>query len=111
MSLASLRKCAPSDLPARKPVSVDEFINDSLVYAIGGQHTDAPCHENTGQCTPMRRATFTLSESCIAQLSAISESTGIPRSKLLRQWISDHYQSQLPDKVIGIIPAKLNRSV
>ncbi|RDV29053.1 ribbon-helix-helix domain-containing protein [Alteromonas aestuariivivens] len=101
MSLYNLRKSRPTD--NRNAVSVDEFIEDAIHYASGyqGAAKKAASHAwpddfelgeiipffNQQEGTkPMRRATFTLTESCIDKLAELAEQTGIPRSRLIRIW-------------------------
>ena len=40
---------------------------------------------------PFRRATFTLSEDIIAQLTALSNSSKTAKSKLIRQLVNQHF--------------------
>ncbi|QPG06275.1 ribbon-helix-helix domain-containing protein [Salinimonas marina] len=88
MSLSSLKKSKPS--VKATPVSVDTFIEQAIDYARGeGVATVVrlPEKQEAGTTKPMRRATFTLSEHAIEKLTALSEQTGIPRSKLIRIWV------------------------
>lgn len=94
MSLSNLKKSKSTN--KRTPITVDEFIDDAVVYAAGGVETTSgnsgdvlafpgSAHEEK----PMRRATFTLSEECIKSLTYLSHKTGIPKSRLIRIWIED----------------------
>ena len=88
MSLSSLKKSKP--LVKAAPVSVDSFINQALDYANGERVAAVvrlPEKAESAAHKPMRRATFTLSEQTIEKLAALSEQTGISRSKLIRIWI------------------------
>ena len=88
MSLSSLKKSKP--LVKATPVSVDSFIDQALDYANGdGIATVVRLPEKADPpvAKPMRRATFTLSEPTIEKLTALSEQTGVSRSKLIRIWI------------------------
>lgn len=99
MSLCSLKKSRPTAKPAL--VSVEQFIEDALLYSKGAQAPLAQCWPLQSQNSsigdegkdgrPMRRATFTLTESAIAELSELAEQSGISRSHLLRLWIHKHY--------------------
>ncbi|QJR80037.1 replication protein RepA [Alteromonas pelagimontana] len=102
MGLCSLKKSTPSVNP--KAVSIEEFIDDALVYA-SGQHAlqqgvwqDDIQARNTfsfpdeSEDKPKRRATFTLTESTIFALSEIAELTGISRSRLIRIWAEQQRQ-------------------
>ncbi len=93
MSLVSLRKSAPSTNSSRQ-VSVDDFIEAANLYAAGGQSTAVESHtnEHEEQVSPMRRATFTLSEECIKQLTELSSQSGQARSYLIRCWIPCHWR-------------------
>lgn len=94
MSLLNLsRSITPVKHSAGQPVTAEEFIDEALQYASGRakaamQSADIDSH-NGGK---MRRATFTLTEECIAQLQHLSEQSGIAKSKLIRLWIR-HYDS------------------
>lgn len=87
MSLCSLKKSTPSAKPAA--VSVDDFIAGADLYAHGGQLAAANQSEPPG---PMRRATFTLTESTIERLSVLSEQSGMARSRLVRLWVDRAFQ-------------------
>lgn len=87
------------------PVTADTFIDEALHYASGQScalsvataqlskkvsATTAATEEAEAELSlqPMRRATFTLTEECIAQLQAISDQSGVAKSKLIRLWIA-----------------------
>ncbi len=78
-----------------QPVSADEFIAEALDYATGNvappetsQFTSSDKLANS----PMHRATFTLTQECIAQLSAMSEQSGMAKSRLIRLWIQHFWR-------------------
>lgn len=78
-------RCKPS-----KSVSAEMFIQDALHYASGVVLPvchEAEKHRTNSHFTPMRRATFTLTEECIDQLQQLSEHNGVAKSKLIRLWI------------------------
>lgn len=94
MSLSDLKKSKSTN--KRTPITVDEFIDDAVVYAAGGLDSSAQMSGDVlsfpggeHEAKPMRRATFTLSEECIKSLTYLSHKTGIPRSRLVRIWIED----------------------
>lgn len=93
MTLASLRKRGPS--VRRSPISVDEFINEAELYAIGGviplPHTKLNKLNGQGD---FKRATFTLGDQAIAQLDELSQRTGIAKSRLIRIWIEKEHNMQ-----------------
>lgn len=107
MSLINLsRSTQPAKRSVAKAVSADDFIQEAVEYANGNvvpiksiveasdttkvealpEVADDIASDNAAGL-PMRRATFTLTEECIVQLSQISEQSGIARSKLIRLWI------------------------
>ena len=94
MTLASLKKRAPS---VNRPVmSVEEFIDDADFYARGLSKVVAlPCPNKHGDDNDaiLKRATFTLGETAINQLSELSVKTGIAKSRLIRIWLSDESES------------------
>ncbi len=107
MSLCSLRKSQPSAKPVC--VSVNDFINQAIDYAngerafiqhgrIGGTLVAG------GKADPLgkhkKHATFSLSEEAIAQLSTLSERTGISRSRLIRILIDQQLQTGSDSKLI-----------
>lgn len=87
MSLCSLKKSTPSAKPVT--VSVDDFIAGADLYARGGQPVAANQPELPG---PMRRATFTLTETTIERLTLLSEQSGMARSRLVRLWVDRAFQ-------------------
>lgn len=93
MTLANLKKRAPS---ASRPVmSVDDFIEDAEYYANGlSKVVNLPCpkvNSEPGEVA-LKRATFTLGEPALTQLSSLSERTGVPKSRLIRIWLDNEQQ-------------------
>ena len=91
MSLCSLKKSRPT-VKALAHVSVDDFIDDAIAYANGLVAVSATSNvtpirapkDSIPVKKPMTRRTFTLSEQCIDNLDALSERTGITKSRLIR---------------------------
>lgn len=108
MGFANLKKTSPS--VNRKSFTVDEFIEDAIHYSEGrprvvGLHlnTHARRNEQVEEMrdgtdasieAPFKRSTFTLSQAAIEQLSALSEATGVARSRLMRIWLDEQDKSQ-----------------
>lgn len=105
MTLANLKKCGPS--VNRQPVSVDEFIDGALRYANGCQNiVNLPVKgsEDSARNCHLKRATFTLGETAIGQLEALSLQTGIAKSRLIRIWLDRQHQSgELQDYLVSPI--------
>ncbi|MFQ6371381.1 hypothetical protein [Shewanella sp. YIC-542] len=95
-------------------LSVDDFIEDALFYAFGTTRSAVPdktadngniisLHRHgatagtplpfSGRHVPLRRATFTLGEISIGQLSILAEDAGVSKSRMLR--FLTHYFEQL----------------
>jgi hypothetical protein len=91
MSLCSLKKSRPT-VKTIAHVSVEDFIDDALAYANGLVAVPASSNvtpirsikDNAPTQKPMKRRTFTLSEQCIDNLDALSQRTGIAKSRLVR---------------------------
>ncbi|WP_076011886.1 replication protein RepA [Alteromonas abrolhosensis] len=104
MSLLNLKKSKPLAKPNLR--SVEDFIDDALLYAqgnVGNKATPAVKNEIKNVCTDrvvpirkqaksegMRHATFTLTPQCIEKLANIAQKTGKAKSALIREWIDDH---------------------
>lgn len=91
MSLLSLKKSTPSANPT--VMSLDAFIEDALYYAKGHHHNTGSSSvvgietRNRAENSVIKRhATFSLDEQTIAHLAALSQQTGISRSRLIRIW-------------------------
>ncbi|GGF74356.1 ribbon-helix-helix domain-containing protein [Alteromonas lipolytica] len=102
MSLINLSRTAPQARHStRDKVSAEEFIQEALNYANGVVVPITAAADKAGSAVspePMRRATFTLTEECIAQLQQLSDQSGIAKSKLIRLWIQ-RYASLNIDEV------------
>ena len=110
MALMDLkRKYTQSDKQPLTVFSVDDFIDDALNYAKGDpkvvsihrvvtQSVSAldPKVLASLECKPFRRATFTLSESVIMELTQLSECTGKAKSKIVRELIEQFYECKIP---------------
>ena len=116
MGLADLKKnVTPCKSQFSPQMSVDDFIEAANLYAMGKQpsnktqddsnkkameqllaltQANEPLNEtsqSTAKPQPFRRATFTLSEVAIEQLTALSLSSHTAKSKLIRQLIQQHF--------------------
>ena len=105
MSLTSLCR-KPSPVKQRN-LDVDEFIDNALLYARGfdpqrGVDNVHPLPEpnlaRVVDSRPFRRATFTLSEECIAILAALAKDTGKPKSQIVRLLL--HHAEGLPEQAL-----------
>lgn len=102
MALTDLKK--NSTRSTKQTLTVDEFIADAENYAMGQLQpaagpvirtvaTAAAIQSTASNAAagiekgPMRHATFTLSQQAIDILNALSQQTGVSKSKLLRQLI------------------------
>lgn len=93
MVLTDLKK--NSTRSTKRALTVDEFIADAENYAMGQSQLKQPVAVDTpaaqsqlaAERGPMRHATFTLSQQAIDALNALSQQTGLPKSKLVRQLI------------------------
>ncbi len=96
MSLLDLKKdCTPS---RAVQCTVDEFIDNAQNYARGfdnvyssnlkeAEYTNQVSVDSPTTKQPFRKATFTLSESCIDTLTEQSKQTGCAKSHLMRMLI------------------------
>ncbi|GIU50681.1 MULTISPECIES: CopG family transcriptional regulator [Shewanella] len=123
MGLADLKKnVTPCKSQFSPQMSVDDFIEAANLYAMGKQpnnrtqddsnkkameqllaltQANEPLNEtsqSTGKSQPFRRATFTLSEAAIEQLTALSLSSHSAKSKLIRQLIQQHFLLSEPEQ-------------
>ena len=90
MALTDLKK--NSTRSTKQTLTVDEFIADAEHYAMGQLQPAAgpvmrPLAAPGAEQGPMRHATFTLSQQAIDALNALSQQSGVSKSKLLRQLI------------------------
>ena len=109
MALTDLkRKYTQSDRTPLSSVSVDEFIDDALNYAVGDPKVVSIHRVNKStskildnsvfgglENEPFRRSTFTLSEPVIAKLTQLAAHSGKAKSKIVRELISVHYEKKL----------------
>lgn len=118
MGLADLKKKPISiDSTGTHTVSIEDFINDAQRYAFGEMELST-CQHNIDQAdtkrqgsgetltslldsgfvqddrTKFRHATFSLSEQAITQLSELSQTRHMAKSKILRELIDTEYQSE-----------------
>ena len=94
MSLLSLKCSTPSAKPQK--VSIDSFIEEAELYA-NGKSTDVSIDGTGIKCRSQNytdeelakftRCTFTLSDCAKTNLTKLSLSTGIARSRLIRIWL------------------------
>jgi len=90
MSLADLKKKKTNK--TRKPLSVDDFIEDATAYSQGRSTLDSSENVLSPKTTAQphvkfkrfKNATFSLSHTSIVQLNQLSQATGINKSKLIR---------------------------
>ncbi|MGL4711231.1 MAG: ribbon-helix-helix domain-containing protein [Shewanella sp.] len=94
MSLTDLKRKKPKQII--KAVSVDDFIEDANNYALGKASlltAHAIAKGLDKKSTKIyRHATFSLTENSIDQLDALSKSTRIAKSRLLRILINEFSQ-------------------
>lgn len=104
MSLLNLKKSKPLAEPNLR--SIEDFIDDALLYAEGKIDKRQKLAKNTsvttvhGNCVVpikkpakaegMRHATFTLTPHCIEKLADLSQRTGKAKSALIREWIIEN---------------------
>lgn len=96
MSLTDLKRRKPKP---RKSLSIEEFIEDANNYAFGQpslsqrtkkKHKAKQTVSLKKQSSKIfRHATFTLTESCIAQLNQLARDNKIAKSRLIRMMIKD----------------------
>jgi hypothetical protein len=102
MSLSDLRrKPAPSK---KVDCNVDEFIESARNYARGVDNIVRlrPVDPPPPAKTPLRKATFTLSESCIEALNQLAEETGLSKSHLVRTLIKQMEQSHTLERQLTV---------
>lgn len=121
MGLSDLKKKPPqTDVPAA-PITLDEFINDAELYALGhsrqimlpGSRLPEPEPPAVSEIQPkeakgadepkavFKKATYSMSLECIDHLKLIAENDGMNRSQLLR--LFTHYFYQLPQEERDLI--------
>ena len=126
MGLSELKKKPPqTDVPTA-PITLDEFINDAELYALGhsrqitlpGARLPEPIPPLAAETTPQastgddepkavfKKATYSMSLECIDHLKLIAENDGMNRSQLLR--LFTHYFYQLPQEERDLIYERFN---
>ncbi|GAB3214960.1 CopG family transcriptional regulator [Pseudaeromonas pectinilytica] len=118
MGLSDLKKKSPQTDVANTPITLDEFINDAELYALGHsrqivlpgtprQNDNQPGSATSEQETNndlkavFKKATYSMSLECIDHLKLIAENDGMNRSQLLR--LFTHYFYQLPPEERDLI--------
>lgn len=112
MGLSDLKKKTPQTDVVNTPITLDEFINDAELYALGhSRQIELPGASRTSDDTStdnnnelkavFKKATYSMSLECIDHLKLIAESDGMNRSQLLR--LFTHYFYQLPPEERDLI--------
>ena len=130
MGLSDLKKKPPQTDVPNAPITLDEFINDAELYALGHSRqimlpgsrppepeppavSEAQPKEPKGADEPkepkgadepkavFKKATYSMSLECIDHLKLIAENDGMNRSQLLR--LFTHYFYQLPQEERDLI--------
>ncbi|ASJ96482.1 MULTISPECIES: hypothetical protein [Shewanella] len=96
MSLTDLKRRKPKP---RKKLSVEEFIEDANNYAFGQpslakrikkkRKTNTTVNQKKQASRIFRHATFTLTETSIAQLNELAKESKIAKSRLIRMMITE----------------------
>lgn len=115
MSLLSLKKSAPSASP--QVMSLDAFIDDALHYAAGNFTVKAKMYsglvnapdrkqltQDDAKQEHKRHATFSLDIKTIEQLTALSQETGISRSRLIRILVDEQSQRDCENVICSTVP-------
>jgi len=113
---------APTKEENSKPITLDEFINDAELYALGHSRkimiprpqTQIPLAPEPEDLTEeaqelraiFKKATYSMSLECIENLKHIAETDGMNRSQLLR--LFTHYFYQLPPEERDLIYERFN---
>jgi len=123
MSLSDLKK-SHSKQPKKKNFTVDEFISDAENYAKGSAAIVSKDTKNLsmGQALllakkhlsdksaphskPFRRATFTLSEEAIAQLTHLSEGSDLAKSHIIRILINELCSKDQRDRLQELLDSQ-----
>jgi len=90
MSLRDLRKSTQSSNHLDYPVDIDSFIDGAQTYAYGIGGTKSGFDESAGKT---KNATFSITQQCAKELTAISKRTGICKSRLVRLLVHDQHQN------------------
>lgn len=91
MTFSSLMRKSPSATPKPR-LTADEFIDQASYYAAGQTHPRLTVVEGPGSISPcagepMKTASFRLTDEARNNLDALSQKTGISRSRLVRIWL------------------------
>lgn len=127
MSLTDLKKSKDDNNKKRKKAfSVDDFISDAENYAKGSPQLVSEERNNTvelpqalaaakevseqqeKQQKPYRHATFTLSETAIAQLQELAQETQLAKSHIIRILISELCAEEQQLKLSKLLDSKTN---
>ncbi len=119
MGLADLKKKKKQEEPGTPPpVTIDEFINDAELYALGHPKVVSPDRavsppeesEQSEEAPPGRgiykKATYSMTMESVEHLSKIAEQDGFNRSQLVR--LFTHYCYQLPEEERALIYARFH---
>ena len=118
MGLADLKKKKKEEEPSPSPpVTIDEFINDAELYALGQPRVVspdrrlAPPEPETGGEPPVgrttfKKATYSMTLESVEHLTKIAEEDGFNRSQLVR--LFTHYFYQLPEEERALIYARFH---
>jgi hypothetical protein len=126
MSLTDLKKTTQGKAKKRN-FTVDEFIADAENYALGhpeivnSSDTKNVCIEQaimaakqclaakkTGENSPFRHATFTLSEQAISQLKNLAKESKLAKSHIIRILINELCDEKQHDKLKKLLGSEIN---
>lgn len=127
MSLTDLKKSKDdNNKKKKKAFSVDDFISDAENYAKGtpqlvsqtrGKSVELPqalaaakelSEQKDKQTKPFRHATFTLSETAIAQLQELAQETQLAKSHIIRILINELCAEEQQAKLTKLLDSKIN---
>jgi len=111
MSLADLKKKKTNK--TRRPLSVDDFIEDATAYSQGRSTLDSSENVLSPKTTTLphvkfkrfKNATFSLSQTSIVQLNQLAQATGVNKSKLIRILVAT-----ADPKVLKVFAAKSDKA-
>ena len=119
MGLADLKKKKKEEEPSPSPpVTIDEFINDAELYALGHPRVVSPDRRiepppaSTTETVPpsgrtvFKKATYSMTLESVEHLTKIAEEDGFNRSQLVR--LFTHYFYQLPEEERALIYARFH---
>ncbi|AWL10987.1 hypothetical protein HMF8227_00491 [Saliniradius amylolyticus] len=91
MTFSSLMRKSPSATPKPR-LTADEFIDQASYYAAGQAHPKLKVVESPGPVSPcagepMKTTSVRLTDDARETLDALSQKTGISRSRLVRIWL------------------------